>query len=282
MGRHEYERAVGHSGLPPGVRAVLLMLARLADPRTLRLARSPSQAEIAAATGQARRTVNRNLALACNAGYVVRVPHPYNRSIGKQPITSYVLVTPTVPPEPNDHRTPAVPASPVDNPGAGTPTVPPGGVTPKGVNLAQERIEEEGTVPRGDEQGAGFAGALVTEAAALGYPITPERALAVAGEVLGGREVRDRLAYIRAALRREPERYLGNGHEPGGPRPAHGRVNRASMPASAPPWCWAPECDPRTRLRERADGKMMRCPACHPKAAESLNPDVPRFPGGRP
>lgn len=36
-----------------------------------------------------------------------------------------------------------------------------------------------------------------------------------------------------------------------------------------PPWCGT--CDQRTRLHERADGRLERCPHCHPTPSRQLS-----------
>lgn len=55
-----------------------------------------------------------------------------------------------------------------------------------------------------------------------------------------------------------PESVNGRASPPGSP-----------VPATKPPWCG--KCNETSRLRERDDGTVFRCPACHPLAQETAH-----------
>ena len=93
-----------------------------------------------------------------------------------------------------------------------------------------------------------------------GQFVTAEHARQVAAEILGKakRPVRDQLKFVLAAITKEAET--------GSPYARFLPPSEPLFPAQTPP---CGKCD-GNRMRERPDGKLARCPDCHPLRDEAV------------
>lgn len=104
---------------------------------------------------------------------------------------------------------------------------------------------------------------IINEAREAGTDLTTEQAREYARRCLGDRDDIARPAsWIRARIRNHPEELADITGTPA-PPDSPGRPSR-------PPWCG--DCDPRTRLAELDDGRIRRCPACHPLRGKPPGP----------
>jgi hypothetical protein len=108
------------------------------------------------------------------------------------------------------------------------------------------------TDPPSSNGGGGFdlalTDAVMAAMAGAGFPVNRDQAAAIIREILTGRDdIEHPGQFVLGAIRRDPGRYTPGTHPKGKPKHA--------------PHCG--ECDPHTRLVERADGRMQRCQNCH-------------------
>jgi hypothetical protein len=116
-----------------------------------------------------------------------------------------------------------------------------------------------------DDLVSAVVGAVV-ERTGLVLPDADARAVAarvLARAARGGVTVQRPPRYVAAAIAEEPDLYA---ELLAIPAPGGAASGRAS-PLAVPP-CGG--CDPRTRMREDADGRPFHCPECHPAALSAL------------
>ncbi|MEU8275708.1 hypothetical protein ACFYOK_10795 [Microbispora bryophytorum] len=71
-------------------------------------------------------------------------------------------------------------------------------------------------------------------------------------QILNGRKVDARMAYVLKSIRDNPDKFI----------PPTDSAEPAPSLAVVPEWCG--HCDERTRLLDLPDDTVARCPACHP------------------
>ncbi|MHA6627099.1 helix-turn-helix domain-containing protein [Pseudonocardia sichuanensis] len=210
---HEWLRSLRGCGLHPTVLAVLTMLATYADPDGRNA--FPGEQRLAADAGVSVATVRRSLAAARAAGWIVRDELSDARARGRGRADKYRLTVPA----------PLVAAA-VDEPAPSTATAHPRPVArpahraATAPTTAHRCAEPPRTgerpptqVPTQDRPTSrtrrAETAAVVDELArATGKAVDLDHAALVVRDILAGRTVRQPLAYIRAAIQREPARFL--------------------------------------------------------------------------
>jgi hypothetical protein len=205
----EWLRALRGCGLPPAVVGVLAFLASYADPDGRNA--FPGEERLAADAGVTPRTVRRHLETARAAGWIAR---DETRNRGRGLADRYRLTVPAAvveaaleavdSPQSTGQRRP-VDNRPAPDSGAHSTGQRATG-SPDSGDRPPIQVPTQGPTPRAR---AGAA-ALVVEVLErqTGKVIDLEHAHRVVRHVLDGRPVANRLAYLRAALEREPLRYL--------------------------------------------------------------------------
>lgn len=208
-----WQRSLRRSGLSAPVLAVLFMLGTYADPDGRNA--FPGEARLAADTGLSARTVRRHLDTARQAGWITRDETSGGRSRGRGLADRYMLtiphrhvaeaVTAAAPP------TPAASApTPVDNPPPpdtrDATTGQPCPVPPVTSDRPPIPVPTQRPVTRA--RAVEHAAVVDILSRATGKVIDHDHAERVVRQVLDTRTVRNRLAYLRTALERDPWQFL--------------------------------------------------------------------------
>lgn len=205
----EWYRAVRRGDLHPTVQHVIMMLATYADADGRNA--FPGEERLARDTGRSVSVVRRALAAARAAGWIVRDETSSARRRARGHADVYML---TIPAE--RVAEPAAPAAaPVDNPpssraSTGHQRTSTGRPRPQ-APVAHDRSPIQRPTHRPTTRARAAERALVVDVLRreTGKTIDHEHADLVIRQVLDGRsDIRHRLVYLRAALEREPHRYL--------------------------------------------------------------------------
>lgn len=220
-----WQRSLRRSGLPAPVLAVLFMLGTYADANGRNA--FPGETRLSADTGLSARTVRRHLDTARQAGWITRDETSGGRSRGRGLADRYMLTIPhrhvSEATSAADTPAPAAPTpTPVDNPpttGHRRPvdnqpppdtrdatTGQPCPVPP--VTSDRPPIPVPTPRPITRARAAEHAAAVDILARMTGKTIDHDHAERVVRQVLDTRTVRNRLAYLRAALERDPWAFL--------------------------------------------------------------------------
>lgn len=236
--RHAYERAVRRSHLPALTRHVLITLVSHIDEATGVISenRSPSFATLITETGMSRSTLAAHLAHAEAAGWLHRKSPSKADALRHHARTRYTLTVPAGI-DPSDDTASAEGLWPVQVPDTAGAVDGPGPV--RGPNTTGAAAEPA-DVPRrvcvadrfgsgGEHRGGGSIDGsdqdLLTTIqrtiwAMTGRRVSREWAALVRRDVLGARlDVRAPAAYVAAAIRRDPARFIPTVPEPNGPLP---------------------------------------------------------------
>lgn len=206
MRRFDTERAVLRDpGLPgPSVAILLALCTRMAaDTGLIPSRHQPSLARLAADTGFSRRTVMRHLNGLEHVGWIARARLPLALAAATHTPTAYTVTCPQA----RDTATPGLgtespEARDTESPGLGT-------ESPRArVTVAHKSSETTDDSPQhgGDDDLASIAQAEL--AALSGQPVNKRTGAEAARQILDGRRVRNRAAYLRKAIRDDWRRYL--------------------------------------------------------------------------
>lgn len=259
-GRLEFERAIRVSGLPAPARHIALTIATWADIETgvIPDRYQPSTRVLLAATGMGKPTLLKYMKTLTLAGWIVATAPSAHDARTRHARTSYALAIPaglglqvtqpgsagdpaqgqgvtqpgsTGDPELGQQVTPRVPSpgSPNQSPAADA------GMGPHPLRVAEQRTGPERKRRDNNPAGAGQLPLLLPVAGGTGYhqqlaremtehygtTVTVRHAAAVALAVLEGRSPTNPVAYVMAAVRRDPQR-----HRPTPLPPAYRAPNR--------------------------------------------------------
>jgi hypothetical protein len=240
MKRYDIERAVERARLPSASVAIMMMLLRRIDAKGGEIppGRQPSLSMIASAAGCHRSTVMRHLRALETAGWITRIRPPLWLAQRYHVTTAYAMHIPSSYPQARRRGDPGHAAdseearraaeqeiaardaaasraahSGLDAPGADAGRTP--GHKSEGPSEQLSEHRSEAVTGDGDlPQRAAQAAVVRDELAALtGRKIPLRDAVQIARVILEGRPVRDAGAYLREALRRDPQRYLPAGDQ---------------------------------------------------------------------
>jgi hypothetical protein len=215
--RFEIERAVLASVLDPGCRHLVHVLCVRVDAETNTILAiyQPSLTDLARDTGRHRRTIQRYLNVLERAGWITRkrpLPHLARREHAR---TAYWLHIPEGSPQARDTTPPRARGTPP----RARDTTPP--------ELGTGSPEARGPVPprSSGSSGSSARAAAVAVVEAIrdrtGQTISDDWAARVAGQILGGRDVRHAEAYLRRVIEGAPPgTYLPTPTPPPAPRAA--------------------------------------------------------------
>jgi hypothetical protein len=215
MRRFEIERAVQRAPMTAPSKAIMMALCTRISGRTdaIEPQHSPSLRTLAQMTGLSKSTVCEHLGLLEWAGWVVRTRRPQSEAGRLHLTTVYRLrvpdwfsADPCPAPGPGDVRQP-------DNPGPSSghgPVRQPGRPGPPAAHKQSETGKGD-IVITGDDDLREIATA---ELAALGRTVSPAQAAEIVRLVLDGRAPKSPASYLRAAIRRDPQRFAPRGNHP--------------------------------------------------------------------